>query len=63
MKKIAAVIALVVVLGGVGYSAYAKTGFGSGIAEGYMNLQNRIVEGFTSFTETAGETLFGIESN
>ncbi len=62
MKKavIGVIIAGVIVLGGLGYRAYATTGFGSGIATGYVKMQDRIADGFTNFTEQAGETLFGI---
>ncbi len=60
MKKGIVAVVAVVVLGGIGFYAYQKFGFGTGIVDGYLSLQNHIVSGFTAFVQSAGETLFGI---
>ncbi len=63
MKKavIGVIIAGVIVLSGLGYRAYATTGFGSGIATGYMKMQTTIVDSAVKVMDKCTEALFSKE--
>ncbi len=49
------VITAVVILGGLGYKAYAENGFGSSVVYGYQTIQNGIVNGYTNFQDNIVE--------